>query len=158
MNNMRLMNIFRKTISVLVFVLCAIVAVAQDRITVTGTVLDETDAPMIGAGVQELGTNNGVVTDIDGHFSIEVPATATLAFNYISYKTQEIRVNGKAVINVTMEPDNTILDEVVVVGYNTVKRSDLTGSVSSVGAKSLKDRLCNRGPRRTDIRSADYAV
>lgn len=136
---MRLMNIFRKTISVLVFVLCAIAAVAQDRITVTGTVLDETDAPMIGAGVQELGTNNGVVTDIDGHFSIEVPATATLAFNYISYKTQEIRVNGKAVINVTMEPDNTILDEVVVVGYNTVKRSDLTGSVSSVGAKSLED-------------------
>ena len=116
------MNIFRKTISVLVFVLCAIAAVAQDRITVTGTVLDETDAPMIGAGVQELGTNNGVVTDIDGHFSIEVPATATLAFNYISYKTQEIRVNGKAVINVTMEPDNTILDEVVVVGYGVQKK------------------------------------
>lgn len=140
MNNMTLMNsFFRTTISLVVFVLCAVSAIAQDKITVTGTVLDETDTPMIGAGVQEKGTGNGVITDIDGHFSIEVAPDATLTFNYISYKSFDMDVNGRAVINVKMEPDNNILDEVVVVGYNTVKRSDLTGSVSSVGAKSLED-------------------
>ena len=140
MNNMTLMNsFFRTTISLVVFVLCAVSAIAQDKITVTGTVLDETDTPMIGAGVQEKGTGNGVITDIDGHFSIEVAPDATLTFNYISYKSFDMDVNGRAVINVKMEPDKNILDEVVVVGYNTVKRSDLTGSVSSVGAKSLED-------------------
>lgn len=131
----------------IIYGLCTIFALllgistyAQNKITVTGTVIDETDVPMIGVGVQEKGVaSNGVITDIDGNFSISVAPDATLIFSYISYSTLEQKVDGQKVMNVQLNPDNTVLDEVVVIGYGTVKRSDLTGSVSSVSAKSIED-------------------
>ncbi len=115
-------------------------AFAQDRITVTGTVTDENGEPMIGAGVIEDGNaSNGAVTDIDGKYSIKVPANSTLIFNYLTYKSEYVDVKGRKAIDVKLMPDSNLLDEVVVVGYGTMKRSDLTGSVASVSAKALED-------------------
>lgn len=112
---------------------------AQNKVMVTGVVTDEDGQPMPGAGVVEKGTTNGSVTDLDGNYSIVVPATATLEFNFIGYGTEEAPVKGRKVLNIQLSPDRTLLDESVVIGYGTVKRSDLTGSISSVGAKAVKD-------------------
>ena len=125
------MNI-RKTATIILSLLCSgIMLLAQDRVTVKGVVTDENDNPMIGAGVYETGTTNGVVTDIDGNYSIEVAKNGSLTYSYISYSDQTIKVNNQAVINVQLQPDNNLLDEVVVIGYNTVKKSDLTGASTS---------------------------
>lgn len=133
------MNI-RKTVTLILAILCSgIMLLAQDRVTVKGVITDENGNPLIGAGVYETGTTNGVVTDIDGNYTIEVSKDASLTFSYISYSDQTIRVNNQGVINVQLNPDTTILDEVVVIGYNTVKKSDLTGAVASVGADAIKD-------------------
>ena len=133
------MNI-RKTVTLILTTLCSgIMLLAQDRVTVKGVITDENGNPLIGAGVYETGTTNGVVTDIDGNYTIEVSKDASLTFSYISYSDQTIRVNNQGVINVQLNPDTTILDEVVVIGYNTVKKSDLTGAVASVGADAIKD-------------------
>ena len=114
-------------------------AFAQNRITVKGTIFDETGAPLIGAGVSEKGTSNGVITDIDGVYSISVNPDAVLTVSYISYSSQDIKVGGRNTIDVTLMPDNNLLDEVVVIGYGTMKKSDLTGSVASVGAKAIEN-------------------
>ena len=111
---------------------------AQNKITVKGTVYDETGTPMIGAGVMEKGTANGVITDIDGRYTIEVKADGVLTFSFISYSTQNVEVAGRASVDVTLEPDKNVLNEVVVIGYGTMKKSDLTGSVASVSSKSLE--------------------
>ena len=133
------MNI-RKTATIILSLLCSgIMLLAQDRVTVKGVVTEENDNPMIGAGVYETGTTNGVVTDIDGNYSIEVAKNGSLTYSYISYSDQTIKVNNQAVINVQLQPDNNLLDEVVVIGYNTVKKSDLTGAVASVGSDAIKD-------------------
>lgn len=137
MNN--IYNILRKAAVAVLTLAISLGALAQNSVTVTGVVSDENGTPMIGAGVMQKGTSNGVVTDIDGKYSIVVPASAVLTFNYISYKTLDVPVAGKTEISVTLEPDNNLLDEVVVIGYGTMKRSDLTGSVSSVGAKAIED-------------------
>lgn len=139
MTNINLYNLARKAVLAAVALMLSLAAYAQRTVTVTGVVTDETDQPMIGAGVMQSGTNNGVITDIDGHYSIKVPVNAVLVFNFISYRTVEIPVAGKTEINVKLEPDNNLLDEVVVIGYGTMKRSDLTGSVSSVSAKAIEN-------------------
>ncbi len=137
MNN--LYNIGKKALLILAALLVSFSALAQDRIKVSGTVTDETGTPMIGVGVMHQGTTDGAVTDIDGKYLIQVPSDAILIFNYISYKTVEMPVAGRRTIDVQLLPDNNLLDEVVVVGYGTMKRSDLTGSVASVSDKSIKD-------------------
>ena len=110
---------------------------SSQKHTVTGTVVDESGEPMIGVSVMQVGTTTGVATDFDGNFSLSVPAGATLQFSYIGYKTQTIKVANQTNLEVKMEPDTEVLDDVVVVGYGTMKRSDLTGSVSSVGTAAL---------------------
>lgn len=113
---------------------------AQEKITVSGVVVDETGLPMIGAGVIEEGNlANGTVTDIDGNYTITVPSDASLNFNFISYKTEIVKVGGKTKIDIQLKPDTNLLDEVVVIGYGTMKKSDLTGSVASVSAKAIED-------------------
>ena len=129
----------KKIISILLTIAFALPVLAQDRITVKGTVLDETGTPLIGAGVSEKGTTNGVVTDVDGLYSISVSPEAVLTFSYISYSNQDVKVAGRNAIDVTMLPDNNLLEEVVVIGYGTMKKSDLTGSVASVSAKALQN-------------------
>ena len=119
--------------------LLCITAFSQERIKVRGTVIDENGDPMIAAGVAQTGTDNGTVTDADGNYVITVPSDASLTFSFISYTPQEVKVGGRAKIDVKLRPDNTQLEEVVVIGYGTVKKSDLTGSVSSISDKAIKD-------------------
>lgn len=110
--------------------------------TLTGTVLDGEmkGEPIIGATVQVPGTSSGGVTDIDGHFTIKLPAGKnTINVSYVGYKAQTINVAGKKTIEVTLHSDVSNLNEVVVVGYGTMKRSDLTGSVSSIDEKTIKE-------------------
>ncbi|MDE6121705.1 MAG: SusC/RagA family TonB-linked outer membrane protein, partial [Duncaniella dubosii] len=99
---------------------------------VTGVVLDENGEPMIGVSVLEEGTKVGVATDFDGQFTLNVRPGATLHFSYIGYKPQSVKVDGRSSIEVTMELDSNVLDEVVAIGYGTVKKRDLTGAVASV--------------------------
>ena len=99
---------------------------------VTGVVLDENGEPMIGVSVLEEGTKVGVATDFDGQFTLNVRPGATLHFSYIGYKPQSVKVDGRSSIEVTMELDSNVLDEVVAIGYGTIKKRDLTGAVASV--------------------------
>lgn len=95
--------------------------------------------PMIGLTVLVKGTASGTVTDIDGNYTLaNVPKDATIVFSMIGYKTQEIKMNGRAVINVVMSDDTQALDEIVVIGYGSVKKSDLTSSISVVKGDELK--------------------
>lgn len=113
----------------------------SQTITVTGTVVDGSGEPLIGATVQQKGTSNGTSTDLDGHYSLTLPSKGTITVSYVGYNTQEIAVNGRAKIDITLEENAEVLDEVVVVGYGQMKRSDLTGSVVSVGEDAVKKSI-----------------
>lgn len=106
--------------------------------TLKGVIVDETDTPLIGATVQVKGTSTGSITDFDGNYTIKANKGAVITFSHIGYKTQEIKFTGQPTVNIKMVPDNQTLDEVVVVGYGTMKRSDLTGSVASIAAKDVE--------------------
>jgi len=105
--------------------------------TVTGTVKDGTGEAVIGATVQEQGTQNAAVTDFDGNFSLKVSGNKPLVISYIGMKTKTVDVKGKSHIDVTMEDDNTQLEELVVIGYGAVKKKDLTGAVATVNSDAL---------------------
>lgn len=111
----------------------------QQQTFVTGTITDATGEPVIGASVFVKGTQTGTITDLDGNFRVDAPKGATLIISFIGYTTQEIVVTGKA-IKVKLAEDTKLLDEVVVVGYATVKKANLTGAVSAVDSKVLEDR------------------
>ena len=113
------------------------ISVYAQELTLKGVIVDETDTPLIGATIQAKGTSTGAITDFDGKFTLKAKKGATISISYIGYKTQELKFNGQRSINIKMVPDNQALDEVVVVGYGAMKRSDLTGSVASVAAKDL---------------------
>ncbi|WP_162417497.1 SusC/RagA family TonB-linked outer membrane protein [Cyclobacterium roseum] len=106
-------------------------------IEISGTVTDESGAPLPGASITVLGTSSGTVTDIDGNYSITVPDEASLVFSYIGYESKTVAVGTQTTLNITLLQDASSLEEVVVVGYGTVKKSDLTGSVSSIQADKL---------------------
>ena len=111
---------------------------AMAQKTVTGTVKDASGEPMIGVSVKVKGTSIGGVTDLNGRFTIQnVPSSAQLQASYIGYLTKTVSVGSQSNLNIVMEEDNAALDEVVVIGYQTVKRRDLTGSVASVNNKQL---------------------
>ncbi|MBP3776935.1 MAG: TonB-dependent receptor [Prevotella sp.] len=119
--------------------LSANAAVTQQTIKVKGQVVDQDGEPLIGATVRVKGAQTGSVTDIDGNFTIDAASNATLVISYVGYKDREVAVRGRAVIDaVTLESDSQILDQVVVVGYGTQKKADLTGAVSIVNAEELK--------------------
>ena len=118
------------------FLLCSTVMLAQNK--VSGTVLDATGEPLIGVSVLEAGTSNGVVTDFNGNFTLTVKQGAQLTFSYVGYTSQTLVArNG---MKVTLQEDNTVLNEVVVVGYGTMRRKDVTSSITTVKAEDL-----NRG-------------
>lgn len=117
---------------------------AQSRFEVGGSIVDDAGVPLPGATILEQGTNNGAVSDFDGNFSLEVSTSnATLIISYIGFEEQKITLNGNIVLNVTMIPTASTLDEVVLVGYGAVKKKDLTGSISQVDAASLSDQSTN---------------
>lgn len=106
--------------------------------TVSGVVSDDTGTPLPGASVVVKGTTTGTVTDFDGNYSIEVVTGGTLVFSYIGYKTVEVSVDGKSTINTTLPIDATQLDDVVVVGYGTQKKSEVTSSISQINGKDFQ--------------------
>jgi len=118
----------------------AMAEVAQAKtIKVSGQVVDQSGEPLIGATVKLKGANSGSVTDFDGNFQMDVPSDATLQISYVGYKDREFAVRGRADLGqIQLESDALMLEQVVVVGYGTQKKADLTGSVSVVDAEELK--------------------
>lgn len=110
------------------------------NIQLSGSVFDANKEPVIAASVIEKGTTNGVVTDFDGNFSLNVSPNATIVISYVGYITQEIALNGRKTLNITLVEDVEMLDELVVVGYGTLKKSDMTGAISSVNVEELSKR------------------
>ena len=126
----------QKTMFFVFFLLCSTVMLAQNK--VSGTVLDATGEPLIGVSVLEAGTSNGVVTDFEGQFTLTVKQGAQVTFSYVGYLSQTLPAkNG---MKVTLQEDNKVLNEVVVVGYGTMRRKDVTSSITTVKAEDL-----NRG-------------
>ncbi|MEQ9219128.1 MAG: TonB-dependent receptor [Cyclobacteriaceae bacterium] len=113
------------------------VQLVVDDISISGKISDENGEPLPGATIQEKGTTNGTITDIDGNYALSVSEEATLVISFVGYEAMEIPVNGRSVIDVSLNQDLKALDEIVVVGYGTVKKSDLTGSVSSVSSEDI---------------------
>ena len=110
------------------------------RVVKGQVISDNENEPLIGVAVVEKGTSNGVITDIDGNFSINVKNNTTLVFSYVGYETQQVQPNGQTNLVIRLKEDNKVLDDVVVIGYGVQKKSDLTGAVASVKAEDLKSR------------------
>lgn len=136
------MRILHKKLCLLMLLLisCHLNILAQDK-TVTGVVLDKTGETVIGASVLVKGTTNGTITDVDGNFTLKnVQEDAVLQVSFVGYKAQDVALKGQSNIKVTLEEDTEVLDEVVVIGYGSVKKSSLTGAVAKMDAKSIQDR------------------
>ncbi|MBV3637213.1 SusC/RagA family TonB-linked outer membrane protein [Bacteroides cellulosilyticus] len=115
---------------------------AQDGRKVTGHIVDDTNEPLIGASILVVGTSTGVITDLDGNFSIVVPSGATtLQISYVGYETMIVPIPDNNTVNVKMKSDSQVLSDVVVIGYGTTRKSDLTGSVSNVSSKDFNSGL-----------------
>ena len=126
-------------IPILLCMLFAETMLAQNTMKITGTVKDKQGEVIIGANVMQKGTTNGVITGMDGDFTLQVSSNATIVVSFIGYKSQEIAVNGRSSIQVILSDDSELLDEVVVVGYGVQKKANLTGSVASVSSKDLEN-------------------
>lgn len=125
-----------KQLTGLALMLFSCIAAAQ-TVEVTGTVSD-TEGPLPGVNIVEKGTTNGVTTDFDGNYSISVANDAILVFSYIGYGTQEIAVNGQTQINISLQVDSALLDEVVIVGFGSQAKVDVTGAISQIKAKDVE--------------------
>lgn len=160
-------RILRKTIvriSETVVMLCLLLpamslqAMAASKISVSGTVTSQIeDEPLAGASVRIKGTSLGVTTDVDGKYEILAEKGQVLQFSYIGYKSKEVTID-RNVINVALDEDRTLLDDVVVVGYGTMKRSDITGSVVSVGADEIKKTIVTSVDQALQGRAAGVQV
>nr|WP_297165535.1 TonB-dependent receptor [uncultured Dysgonomonas sp.] len=113
---------------------------AQDQKKVTGVITDLKGEPIIGASVVAKGTTTATISDIDGTFSLDVSNNPVLTISYIGYISQEVPTLGKSDLKIILKEDSKILDEIVVVGYGVMRKTDLTGSVSSISAKTIKDK------------------
>lgn len=133
-----LRKIFSQRVFFLLLLGFVSLASAQAQITISGTVTDTQNEPMIGISVIVKNSTKGTVTDLDGKYTISVPdSKSVLVFSFISYKTQEVTVGSQKVINVRLEDASAALDEVVVVGYGTQRKSDLTGGVSTISSDKI---------------------
>lgn len=113
----------------------------QSRKQVTGVVKDDLGTPVIGANVIEKGTTNGTITDVDGRFTLEVAAGASLEVSYIGYMTQTVEIGNQSELTIGLREDTQRLDEVVVVGYGTQTKREITGSVTNVTAEDFNQGL-----------------
>jgi len=140
--NLLVLNRFKYTLALFLFL--SVVAVqkaqAQSRVQISGTVLGADDKlPLPGVNIVEKGTSNGASTDIDGNFKLNVSSSnATLVVSFMGYKSQEVALNGKTSVGIEIAPQQQALEEVVVIGYGSVKKSDLTGSVATLSGSELK--------------------
>lgn len=115
----------------------------EGDITVTGKVVDDAGEPLIGVSIQVKGTSKGATTDVNGIYTLNIASGSTLVFSYIGMKTIQRKVTKGGKLDITMENDENMLDEVVAVGYGSMKRSDLTGSVVSINAKSIEESMAS---------------
>ena len=144
----------RKVWITAIMLLCLAFPSLAQKITVTGHVVDEQGEDLIGATIMQKGTNNGTSADIDGKFTINVPANAVLVVSYVGYDPMEVPVNGRKEIKIVMKSNATMLAETVVIGYGSVKKSDATGSVAVINpndveagiATSVQDMLVGQTP------------
>lgn len=137
------MKLIRKMMLALSAVLLSVSMMAQN--SVSGVVLDPSGEPVIGANVMVVGSSLGTITDYDGQFTLSCDGNATLEVSYIGYKLQQVSLNGRKQISVTLLEDNELLDEVVVVGYGSMRKSDLTGAVGSMSNKDFEVPVANIG-------------
>ena len=114
-----------------------VIAANAQTVKVTGQVVDDKNEPVIGAYVKVKGSNKGAVTDIDGNYTIDADKNATLVVTYVGMAEQEIKVANRTLVNVVMKDNANDLNEVVVIGYGSVKRKDVTTAISSVSTKDL---------------------
>lgn len=120
------------------------VAVQQQTVSITGTIVDTNGEPLIGVNILEAGTTNGVISDFNGKFTLNAHSNATLKVSYVGYITQSIPLSGRKNLIVTLKEDTEALDEVVVIGYGTVRKADMAGSVAVLDNKSFKDQPVTR--------------
>ena len=113
---------------------------SQQKKTITGTIVDPSGMPVIGANVMVKGTTNGTITDMDGNFSLEVTSGATLVVSYVGYSNQEIKIGNQTKLSIVLKEDSEALDELVVVGFGTQKKVNLTGAVSAVTSEAFENR------------------
>jgi TonB-linked SusC/RagA family outer membrane protein len=137
------MNIFKQLAKRMMFccvgLLLPLCLLAQN-IKIHGVVKDETGEPIIGASVMQKGTTNATVTDLDGNFDMTVPSDGTITITYLGYATKNVAVNGKQNLDIALTQNSKQLNEVVVIGYGTMRKSDLTGSIGSLDSKKLNDQ------------------
>ena len=126
---------------VFLFLLCLFPLGAMAQSIVKGTVNDETGEPIIGATVKVQGTNEGAITDFNGQFSVNAASNATLNISYVGYVSQQVSVGGRNNINVTLKEDTNTLNDVVVIGYGTMKKSDISGSVATINKEQMERKI-----------------
>ncbi|WP_366186133.1 TonB-dependent receptor [Flavobacterium ovatum] len=143
-----LISDFNRMIALVLLLTIPVIANAQSKV-VTGKVLDELSDPLPGVTVMVKGTKTATQTDGDGNFKLQANPTSQLTFSYIGFKSKTVSISNKAIINITLEGNTTSLDEIVVVGYGTQKRSDLTGSVGKLSVEDLQ---------KAPVRSFDEAL
>ena len=137
---LRCLEKFQRLFFVALLSVLAVGAFAQSK-TVSGTVLDKTGESVIGASVVVKGTTNGTITDFDGKFTLtNVPESGTIEISFVGYKTVNVAVKGQSTIKVILEEDTETLEEVVVVGYGVQKKSDVTGALTQVSSKTIRER------------------
>ncbi|WP_460542955.1 SusC/RagA family TonB-linked outer membrane protein [Echinicola sediminis] len=127
-------------LGIVLFLLFMCVPLFAQNLKISGTITDEIGQPIPGAAVLVKGTSNGTAADLDGKYMLSVPSGSTLQFSFIGYQTKDVQVTNQTIIDVSLEPDMSDLEEVVVVGYGTVKKSQLTGAISSVGSKEIAEQ------------------
>ena len=138
-NAKRLSQLLRRTLAVAM--LCCMIPIgAYAQSAIKGTVSDS-QGPIIGATVKVKGANTGAITDYDGNYTVQASPNQTLVFSYVGYETKEIKVGNQKTINVTLHEDDKVLSEVVVVGYGTMRKSDLTGAVTQVDEKAFEKSI-----------------
>ena len=147
----------KQKVMMLVWMMLCLAFEVQAQTSATGVVKDATGEPLIGVTVAVKGQKGGTVTDFDGNFSVKAKSGDVLVFSYIGYKAQEVKYIGKP-LEVTMKDDNALLDEVVVVGYGTMKRSDITGSTVSVTGDELKKTIATSVDQALQGKAAGVAV
>lgn len=147
----------RLALSAVCLLMCIPFSLAQNLMKVEGRVVDDLQEPMIGVSVFEKGTTNGVITDIDGNYTLSVKEGAILVYSYIGYVTQEKKVVS-GIMNVILKEDSKALDEVVVVGYGIQKKSSVTGAISQVKAEDMQNRTISNAPAALQGKTAGVQV